>query len=76
MIGWGAATLKKIKLATESRDFEVDSLNIYVNARFGQRELVVKSDLFDVSLMGRLHSESGKRCRDKLAKECRLFSNG
>jgi hypothetical protein len=29
-----------------------------------------------VSLMGRLHSESGKRCRDKLAKECRLFSNG
>jgi hypothetical protein len=69
----GAATLKNIKLANESRDFKVDSLNIYSNARFGKRELVVKSDLFDVSLMGDYIPSQVIKDAVKLAKEYRLF---
>lgn len=69
----GTATLKNIKLANETRNFEVDSLNIYSNARLGQRELLVKSDLFDVSLMGDYIPSQVIEDAIKLAKEYRLF---
>jgi hypothetical protein len=67
----GPLRSKNIKLA-ELTVISVDSLNIYPNARFKAAGDVVKSDLFDVSLMGDIPSQV-IRCRDACERMPLIF---
>ncbi|MDP5120253.1 MAG: translocation/assembly module TamB, partial [Spirosomaceae bacterium] len=69
----GAATLKNIKLANDSRNLAVDSLNIYSNDRLGQREFVLNSGLFDIYFRGNYVPSQVIKDAVKLTEEYRLF---